>query len=197
MAFKPKRNLVKPIEVQKVEQYQYKVDYHLYCDNPEDVKTLRECEEKLAFTGGKMAELIEVRRKAIQQMKTILKEQKIFLKVMAQLGISREMIFDVTSREKLYLKYDTDREFINNLTTREVRTLNKYEFSQAEIDDIKEDKKELKRLVTIKEKLNKGSLEQQRKTRIDNLLAEREKLLNRLEQIKQELEKLNHIEKED
>lgn len=192
MAFKPKRRLERPAPTQIVEAYKCKVDYTLYADKEEDIKVLRECEEKIAFTEGKIGELIEVRRQAIQQMRVILKEQGVFRKVMAQLGITKDMIYDVDLREKLYIKYDVPREKIQKLSTREVRTLNKYEFSQDVVKDIIEDKEEFKKVVQIKEKENKGNLQQQREEKIKKLKAEKKRLEERIKQIEEELEQLNY-----
>ena len=192
MAFKPKRRLEKPVPTQVVETYKCKVDYTLYSDEEEEVKILRECEEKIAFTEGKIGELIEVRRQAIQQMRVILKEQGVFRKVMAQLGITKDMIYDVDLREKLYIKYDVPREKIQKLSTREVRSLNKYDLSNSVVQDMLEDKEEFKKVIQLKEKEKKGNLQTQREEKIKKLIQEKKRLEERIKQIEEELEQLNY-----
>lgn len=192
MVFKPKRRLERPAPTQVVEAYKCKVDYTLYSDKEEEIKVLRECEEKIAFTEGKIGELIEVRRQAIQQMRVILKEQGVFRKVMAQLGITKDMIYDVDLREKLYIKYDVPREKIQKLSTREVRSLNKYDLSNSVVQDMLEDKEEFKKVIQLKEKEKKGNLQTQREEKIKKLTQEKKRLEERLEQIKEELEQLNY-----
>lgn len=192
MAFKPKRRLERPAPTQVVETYKCKVDYTLYSDKEEEVKVLRECEEKIAFTEGKIGELIEVRRQAIQQMRVILKEQGVFRKIMGQLGITKDMIYDVDLREKLYIKYDVPREKIQKLSTREVRSLNKYDLSNSVVQDMLEDKEEFKKVIQLKEKEKKGNLQQQREEKIKKLTQEKERLEERIKQIEEELEQLNY-----
>lgn len=103
--------------------YKSKVDYFKYTDNPEEAKELLKLEHQVIFCTGKIEELREKRWEALAKMRVILKKDKVFIEVMKTIGISKDMIYDINNREKIYLKCEVERKEISKLPTRVIRNL--------------------------------------------------------------------------
>lgn len=103
--------------------YKSKVNYFKYTDNPEEAKELLKLEHQVIFCTGKIEELREKRWEALAKMRVILKKDKVFIEVMKTIGISKDMIYDINNREKIYLKCEVERKEISKLPTRVIRNL--------------------------------------------------------------------------
>ncbi|MGL5440385.1 MAG: hypothetical protein ACRDA4_08440 [Filifactoraceae bacterium] len=103
--------------------YKSKVDYFKYTDNPNEAKELLKLEHQVIFCTGKIEELREKRWEALARMRVILKKDKVFIEVMKAIGISKDMIYDINNREKIYLKCEVERKEISKLPTRVIRNL--------------------------------------------------------------------------
>lgn len=103
--------------------YKSKVDYFRYTENPSEAKELLKLEHQVIFCTGKIEELREKRWEALTKMRTILKKDGTFSEVMNLIGISKDMIYDINNREKVYLKCEVDRKEISKLPARVVKEL--------------------------------------------------------------------------
>lgn len=103
--------------------YKSKVDYFRYTENPSEAKELLKLEHQVIFCTGKIEELREKRWEALTKMRTILKKDGTFSEVMSLIGISKDMIYDINNREKVYLKCEVDRKEISKLPARVVKEL--------------------------------------------------------------------------
>lgn len=103
--------------------YKSKVDYFKYTDNPNEAKELLNLEHQVIFCTGKIEELREKRWESLTRMRTILKKEGIFKEVMGLIGISKDMVYDINNREKIYLKCEINRKEISKLSTRVIRDL--------------------------------------------------------------------------
>lgn len=106
-----------------VVDYKSKVDYFKYTDNPQEAKELLKLEHQVVFCIGKIEELREKRWEALTKMRVILKKDKVFKEVMSLIGISKDMVYDINNREKIYLKCEIERKEISKLPTRVIRDL--------------------------------------------------------------------------
>lgn len=106
-----------------VVDYKSKVDYFKYTDNPQEAKELLKLEHQVIFCIGKIEELREKRWEALTKMRVILKKDKVFKEVMSLIGISKDMVYDINNREKIYLKCEIERKEISKLPTRVIRDL--------------------------------------------------------------------------
>lgn len=106
-----------------VVDYKSKVDYFKYTENPIEAKELLKLEHQVIFCSGKIEELREKRWEALTRMRTILKKEGVFKEVMGLIGISKDMVYDINNREKIYLKCEIDRRDISKLPTRVIRDL--------------------------------------------------------------------------
>lgn len=103
--------------------YKSKVDYFKHTDNPNEARELLKLEHQVIFCTGKIEELREKRWEALARMRVILKKDKVFIEVMKVIGISKDMIYDINNREKIYLKCEVERKEISKLPTRVIRDL--------------------------------------------------------------------------
>lgn len=117
-----KKKLVQLSESNVVD-YKSKVDYFKYTDNPQEAKELLKLEHQVVFCIGKIEELREKRWEALTKMRVILKKDKVFKEVMSLIGISKDMVYDINNREKIYLKCEIERKEISKLPTRVIRDL--------------------------------------------------------------------------
>lgn len=117
-----KKKLVQLSESNVVD-YKSKVDYFKYTDNPQEAKELLKLEHQVVFCIGKIEELREKRWEALTKMRVILKKDKVFKEVMSLIGISKDMVYDINNREKIYLKCEVERKEISKLPTRVIRDL--------------------------------------------------------------------------
>lgn len=106
-----------------VVDYKSKVNYFKYTDNPQEAKELLKLEHQVVFCIGKIEELREKRWEALTKMRVILKKDKVFKEVMSLIGISKDMVYDINNREKIYLKCEVERKEISKLPTRVIRDL--------------------------------------------------------------------------
>lgn len=106
-----------------VVDYKSKVNYFKYTDNPQEAKELLKLEHQVIFCIGKIEELREKRWEALTKMRVILKKDKVFKEVMSLIGISKDMVYDINNREKIYLKCEIERKEISKLPTRVIRDL--------------------------------------------------------------------------
>lgn len=109
----------------EISVYVSKIDYLNYTDNKEEAKKLLVLEHEVIFCTGQIQEIRQKRWEALSQMKVILKKEKSFMEVMGIIGLSREMISDINTREKLYITYGVDKNKLLELKTREIRALSK------------------------------------------------------------------------
>lgn len=123
MNFVREKKSVKLSEANNVVDYKSKVDYFKYTDNPVEAKELLNLEHQVIFCTGKIEELREKRWEALTRMRAILKKDGIFSEVMKTIGISKDMIYDINNREKIYLKCEVERKDISKLPTRVIRNL--------------------------------------------------------------------------
>lgn len=103
--------------------YKSKVDYFKYTENPLEAKELLKLEHQVIFSTGKIEELREKRWEALTRMRVLLKKDGTFSEVMRTIGISKDMIYDINNREKIYLKCEVDRKDIAKLPARVVKKL--------------------------------------------------------------------------
>ena len=123
MNFVREKKSVKLSEANNVVDYKSKVDYFKYTDNPTEAKELLNLEHQVIFCTGKIEELREKRWEALTRMRAILKKDGTFSEVMKTIGISKDMIYDINNREKIYLKCEVDRKEISKLPARVVKQL--------------------------------------------------------------------------
>ncbi|MEG0301225.1 hypothetical protein [Cetobacterium sp.] len=123
MNFVREKKSVKLSEANNVVDYKSKVDYFKYTDNPVEAKELLNLEHQVIFCTGKIEELREKRWEALTKMRAILKKDGTFSEVMKTIGISKDMIYDINNREKIYLKCEVDRKEISKLPARVVKQL--------------------------------------------------------------------------
>lgn len=123
MNFVREKKSVKLSEANNVVDYKSKVDYFKYTDNPVEAKELLNLEHQVIFCTGKIEELREKRWEALTRMRAILKKDGTFSEVMKTIGISKDMIYDINNREKIYLKCEVDRKEISKLPARVVKQL--------------------------------------------------------------------------
>ncbi|MGL4954703.1 MAG: hypothetical protein ACRC4Y_04405 [Cetobacterium sp.] len=103
--------------------YKSNVDYFKYTDNPSEAKELLKLEHQVIFCSGKIQELREKRWEALMKMRVILKKDGTFSEVMSLIGISKDMIYDINNREKIYSKCEVDRKEIAKLPLRVAQKL--------------------------------------------------------------------------
>lgn len=175
-------------QTQEVVQYKTKVDYFKYTHDQEEVKILRNCEEKIAFTTGKIQELNLARWDALMTMRGILKKDGEFGEVMRTLGISKDMIYEINLREKVYVKYDVKREEVASLPVRAVKELAKKEYSQVQVAEIV---KEPTKLKEYKEPTPKKDHAISIQEELERLEAEKEELLKKQAEIKKRLQEID------
>ena len=123
MNFVREKKSVKLSEANNVVDYKSKVDYFKYTDNPVEAKELLNLEHQVIFCTGKIEELREKRWEALTRMRAILNKDGTFSEVMKTIGISKDMIYDINNREKIYLKCEVDRKEISKLPARVVKQL--------------------------------------------------------------------------
>lgn len=176
--------------------FKSRVDYFKYTDNPEEVKRLKELEEVIFYTSGKMEELRTKRWEALTEMRAILKKDGTFTEVARQIGMSKDIIYDTNLREKIYTRYDIGRKDVLSLPTRAVRAISKYEFTDSELKRILNNNENLQPILVQKEaeKQKVSQKEQERQDRIKKLLTRRKRLVEEIAEIDRELEQLNYVE---
>lgn len=191
MASKFKMRERKPMKqnfnTQEVRDYVSKIDYFKYTHDQNEVKTLRECEEKIVFASGKIQELNMSRWNALLTMRGILKKDGEFGEVMRALGISKDMVYEINLREKIYVKYDVEREDVAKLPVRAVKELAKKDYSQVQVAEIVKEPAKLKeytkptpqkdKAISIQEELERLETEK------ENLLKKKEEINKRLKEI--------------
>ena len=185
MKFERKKKEIQLSEANVVD-YKSNVDYFKYTDNPLEAKELLKLEHQVIFCSGKIQELREKRWEALMKMREILKKDGTFSEVMSLIGISKDMIYDINNREKIYLKCEVDRKDIAKLPARVVQKL---------AQDKTLDKDSLERIIKADEpkeeyKIIKEKKEEEQEVEIvnDEVVARRLILLDKIlwheEQIK-------------
>lgn len=185
MKFERKKKEIQLSEANVVD-YKSNVDYFKYTDNPLEAKELLKLEHQVIFCSGKIQELREKRWEALMKMREILKKDGTFSEVMSLIGISKDMIYDINNREKIYLKCEVDRKDIAKLPARVVQKL---------AQDKTLDKDSLERIIKADEpkeeyKIIKEKKEEEQEVEIvnDEVVAQRLILLDKIlwheEQIK-------------
>lgn len=184
---KPKAQNFNTQEI-KVVDYVSKIDYFKYTHDQEEVKTLRECEQKIVFATGKMEELNLMRWDAFMTMRGILKKDGEFSEVMNSLGMSKDIIYEIKLREKLYIKYDVEKKDIAALPTRAVRTLAKENLTQRQVAEIVKEPAKLKECTKPTPKKDHAISIQEE---LERLEAEKEELLKKQAEIKKRLQEID------
>lgn len=185
MKFERKKKEIQLSEANIID-YKSNVDYFKYTDNPSEAKELLKLEHQVIFCSGKIQELREKRWEALMKMRVILKKDGTFSEVMSLIGISKDMIYDINNREKIYLKCEVDRKDIAKLPARVVQKL---------AQDKTLDKDSLERIIKADEpkeeyKIIKEKKEEEQEVEIvnDEVVARRLILLDKIlwheEQIK-------------
>ena len=150
MAFERKKKEV-VLSESKVVEYKSKIDYLQYTDNENEARELLNLEHQVIFCSGKIEEMRQKRWEALTQMRLILKKDGSFSEVMKLIGISKDMIYDINNREKLFVKYEVDRQELAKLPTRIVRDLVKEDFGKDEIIEIVKAENFVEKYKSIKE----------------------------------------------
>lgn len=185
MKFERKKKEIQLSEANIID-YKSNVDYFKYTDNPSEAKELLKLEHQVIFCSGKIQELREKRWEALMKMRVILKKDGTFSEVMSLIGISKDMIYDINNREKIYSKCEVDRKEIAKLPARVVQKL---------AQDKTLDKDTLERIIKSDEpkeeyKIIKEKKEEEEEVEIvdDEIIARRSILLDKImwheEQIK-------------
>lgn len=184
---KPKAQNFNTQEV-KVIDYVSKIDYFKYTHDQNEVKTLRECEQKIVFTTGKIQELNLARWNALLTMRGILKKDGEFGEVMRALGISKDMVYEINLREKIYIKYDVEREDVARLPVRAVKELARKDYSQMQVAEIVKEPARLKEYAEPTPKKNQVISIQEE---LERLETEKEELLKKREDINKRLQEID------
>lgn len=183
MKFERKKKEIQLSEANIID-YKSNVDYFKYTDNPSEAKELLKLEHQVIFCSGKIQELREKRWEALMKMRVILKKDGTFSEVMSLIGISKDMIYDINNREKIYSKCEVDRKEIAKLPARVVQKL---------AQDKTLDKDTLERIIKSEEpkeeyKIIKEKKEEEVEIVDDEIIARRSILLDKImwheEQIK-------------
>ena len=172
---------------QQVVDYVSKIDYFKYTHNQDEIRTLRQCEEKIAYTSGKIKELNLARWNALMTMRGILKKDGEFGEVMKILGISKDMVYEINLREKIYLKYDVQREEVASLPVRAVKELAKKDYTQMQVAEIVKEPAKLKEYKEPTPKKDKAVSIQEE---LERLEAEKEELLKKKKEINERLKEI-------
>ena len=173
---------------QQVVDYVSKIDYFKYTHNQEEIRTLRQCEEKIVYTTGKMEELNLARWEAFMTMRNILKKDGEFSEVMNALGMSKDIIYEIKLREKLYIKYDVEKKDIAALPTRAVRAMAKENFTQMQVAEIVKEPAKLKEYTKPTPKKDYAVSTQEE---LENLIQEKENLLKKKAEINKRLKEID------
>lgn len=187
MNFVREKKSVKLSEANNVVDYKSKVDYFKYTDNPTEAKELLNLEHQVIFCTGKIEELREKRWEALTRMRAILKKDGTFSEVMKTIGISKDMIYDINNREKIYLKCEVDRKEISKLPARVVKQL---------VQDKTLDKSSLERI--IKSENQKVEYEILKEERTETIILteeqiksnKRDEIIKKINWYKQQIEEL-------
>ena len=187
MNFVREKKSVKLSEANNVVDYKSKVDYFKYTDNPTEAKELLNLEHQVIFCTGKIEELREKRWEALTRMRAILKKDGTFSEVMKTIGISKDMIYDINNREKIYLKCEVDRKEISKLPARVVKQL---------VQDKTLDKSSLERI--IKSENQKVEYEILKEERTETIILteeqiksnKRNEIIKKINWYKQQIEEL-------
>lgn len=187
MNFVREKKSVKLSEANNVVDYKSKVDYFKYTDNPVEAKELLNLEHQVIFCTGKIEELREKRWEALTKMRAILKKDGTFSEVMKTIGISKDMIYDINNREKIYLKCEVDRKEISKLPARVVKQL---------VQDKTLDKSSLERI--IKSENQKVEYEILKEERTETIILteeqiksnKRDEIIKKINWYKQQIEEL-------
>lgn len=173
---------------QEVRDYVSKIDYFKYTHDQEEVKTLRECEEKIVYTSGKIQELNMSRWNALITMKQILKKDGEFGEVMRALGISKDMIYEINLREKVYRKYEVEKKDVASLPVRAVKELVKRNYTQIQVAEIVKEPAKLKEYKEPTPKKDKAISIQEE---LERLEEERAGLIKKKEEINKRLQEID------
>lgn len=186
---KNRKPTVQAFENQKVNIYTSKIDYFKYTNVLEEVNTLKRCEEKIVYTTGKIDELNLARWEAFMTMRSILKKDGEFGEVMSSLGISKDMVYEIKLREKLFVKYDVDKKDIAALPVRAVKALAKENLSHARVAEIVKEPAKLKNYIkSFTPKKDKAISIQEE---LENLEREKETLLKKKAEINKRLQQID------
>ena len=167
--------------------YKSKVDYFKYTENPLEAKELLKLEHQVIFSTGKIEELREKRWEALTRMRVLLKKDGTFSEVMKTIGISKDMIYDINNREKIYLKCEVDRKDIAKLPARVVKKL-------ALDKDL--DKSSLERIIKAENHKEEYAILKEERVEVVTLTEEeiknnkREEILKKINWYKQQIEEL-------
>lgn len=183
-----RKPMAQNFNTQKVVDYVSKVDYFKYTHDQAEVKTLRECEQKIAYASGKIKELNMERWNALLTMRGILKKDGEFGEVMRALGISKDMVYEINLREKIYIKYDVKREDIASLPVRAVKELAKKDYSQIQVAEIVKEPAKIKEYAKPTPKKDKAISIQEE---LERLEAEKEELLKKKKEINERLKEID------
>lgn len=167
--------------------YKSKVDYFKYTENPLEAKELLKLEHQVIFSTGKIEELREKRWEALTRMRVLLKKDGTFSEVMRTIGISKDMIYDINNREKIYLKCEVDRKDIAKLPARVVKKL---------ALDKALDKSSLERIIKAENHKEEYAILKEERVEVITLTEEeiknnkREEILKKIEWHKEQIEML-------
>lgn len=173
--------------------YKSKVDYFKYTENPLEAKELLKLEHQVIFSTGKIEELREKRWEALTRMRVLLKKDGTFSEVMRTIGISKDMIYDINNREKIYLKCEVDRKDIAKLPARVVKKL---------ALDKALDKSSLERIIKAENHKEEYAILKEERVEVITLTEEeiktnkREEILKKIEWYKEQIEMLEKELKE-
>lgn len=173
--------------------YKSKVDYFKYTENPLEAKELLKLEHQVIFSTGKIEELREKRWEALTRMRVLLKKDGTFSEVMRTIGISKDMIYDINNREKIYLKCEVDRKDIAKLPARVVKKL---------ALDKALDKSSLERIIKAENHKEEYAILKEERVEVITLTEEeiknnkREEILKKIEWHKEQIEMLEKELKE-
>lgn len=173
--------------------YKSKVDYFKYTENPLEAKELLKLEHQVIFSTGKIEELREKRWEALTRMRVLLKKDGTFSEVMRTIGISKDMIYDINNREKIYLKCEVDRKDIAKLPARVVKKL---------ALDKALDKSSLERIIKAENHKEEYAILKEKRVEVITLTEEeiknnkREEILKKIEWHKEQIEMLEKELKE-
>ena len=183
-----RRPTVQNFNTQKVVEYVSKVDYFKYTHDQTEIKTLRECEQKIAYASGKIRELNMERWNALLTMRGILKKDGEFGEVMKALGISKDMVYEINLREKIYVKYDVKREDVAALPVRAVKEIAKKDYTQIQVAEIVKEPAKIKEYIKPTPQRDKAISIQEEFERLE---LEKESLLKKKDEINKRLKEID------
>ena len=183
-----RRPTVQNFNTQKVVEYVSKVDYFKYTHDQTKIKTLRECEQKIAYASGKIRELNMERWNALLTMRGILKKDGEFGEVMKALGISKDMVYEINLREKIYVKYDVKREDVAALPVRAVKEIAKKDYTQIQVAEIVKEPAKIKEYIKPTPQRDKAISIQEE---LERLELEKESLLKKKDEINKRLKEID------